>query len=81
VCPNCGATVTPFAAGCAICGTDLEAWRRAPSARRVNVRPARGVGGFLASQTGKDTALVGGAVNCALLFVPELRFGLLQLLF
>jgi uncharacterized OB-fold protein len=26
-CPRCGATVSPFAAGCAICGTDLEAAR------------------------------------------------------
>jgi hypothetical protein len=23
-CPNCGATVTPFAAGCAVCGTTLD---------------------------------------------------------
>jgi len=30
-CPACGATVTPFAAGCAICGADLEAHRRRAS--------------------------------------------------
>jgi hypothetical protein len=33
-CPNCGQTVTPFAAGCAVCGTDLEAARAARSAKR-----------------------------------------------
>jgi hypothetical protein len=32
-CPKCGQTVTPFAAGCAVCGTDLEAARRAQSAK------------------------------------------------
>lgn len=32
-CPNCGQRVTPFAAGCAVCGTDLEAARRARSAK------------------------------------------------
>ena len=26
-CPKCGESVSPFAAGCAICGTDLEAAR------------------------------------------------------
>lgn len=33
-CPKCGQAVTPFAAGCAICGTDLEAARAALAARR-----------------------------------------------
>lgn len=27
-CPQCGEPVSHFAAGCAICGYDLEAWRR-----------------------------------------------------
>jgi hypothetical protein len=26
-CPGCGERVTAFAAGCAICGADLDAWR------------------------------------------------------
>jgi hypothetical protein len=26
-CPKCGEPVSPFAAGCAICGTDLQAPR------------------------------------------------------
>lgn len=33
-CPQCGQTVTPFAAGCAICGYDLAAARQARSASR-----------------------------------------------
>jgi hypothetical protein len=45
-CPNCGQTVTPFAAGCAVCGTDLEAARAARSAkRRVELPQARWYGG------------------------------------
>ena len=37
VCPNCGEPVSQFAAGCAICGADLEAWRR-EGARRDAAR-------------------------------------------
>ena len=33
-CPNCGSTVSQFAAGCAICGEDLVAARRARERRR-----------------------------------------------
>jgi hypothetical protein len=33
-CPNCGAAVTQFAAGCAICGEDLVAAREAKERRR-----------------------------------------------
>src|SRR5215210_8261910 len=33
-CPQCGEPVTPFAAGCAICGADLEAYRAQQTARR-----------------------------------------------
>ena len=38
-CPNCREPVSPFAAGCAICGTDLEAARAelAASGRRPQV--------------------------------------------
>lgn len=32
-CPNCGQRVTPYAAGCAVCGTDLEAARARRRAR------------------------------------------------
>jgi hypothetical protein len=37
-CPRCGATVSPFAAGCAICGTDLVA-ARARRERRGRLTP------------------------------------------
>jgi hypothetical protein len=33
-CPQCGEPVTPFAAGCAICGADLEAHRAQQAQRR-----------------------------------------------
>lgn len=40
-CPNCGEPVTPYAAGCAICGADIEAARRARSSRTAALpRPA-----------------------------------------
>lgn len=35
-CPNCGEPVTPFAAGCSICGFDLEAHRRELAERRAS---------------------------------------------
>ena len=34
-CPNCGEPVSPFAAGCAICGTDLEKARSELAAKRA----------------------------------------------
>jgi hypothetical protein len=34
-CPNCGSSVTPYAAGCAICGADIEAARRARESSRT----------------------------------------------
>ena len=40
-CPECGEPLTQFAAGCAICGADLEAHRRQFAARGARVpRPA-----------------------------------------
>ena len=33
-CPKCGEPVSPFAAGCAICGTDLEGARAQLAAKR-----------------------------------------------
>ena len=32
-CPNCGERVSPFAAGCAVCGADLDPgrWDKGPS--------------------------------------------------
>ncbi len=44
-CPGCGEPVSVFAAGCAICGTDLEQHRRQLDERRIDLphvpRPAR----------------------------------------
>ena len=34
-CPNCGEPVSPFAAGCAICGTSLEQARAELAAKRA----------------------------------------------
>jgi hypothetical protein len=36
-CPSCGEPVTPFAAGCAICGADIAAARDALARRRAPV--------------------------------------------
>jgi predicted amidophosphoribosyltransferase len=46
VCPNCGQPVSTFAAGCALCGADLEAHRaqlraRPPLLSRVAARRPR----------------------------------------
>lgn len=40
-CPHCGARITPFAAGCAYCGTDLDRYRRnrrPPTVHRLRTR-------------------------------------------
>ncbi|MDQ6805057.1 MAG: hypothetical protein M3065_08815 [Actinomycetota bacterium] len=68
-CPNCGQTVTPFAAGCAVCGTDLEAARAARSARRrIELPRARWYGGV---STGRvDWVHVAVAVLAALALAP-----------
>jgi hypothetical protein len=34
-CPNCGEPVSQFAAGCAVCGADLEAHRASRAQRRT----------------------------------------------
>ncbi|HEX6583143.1 MAG TPA: hypothetical protein VF056_06025 [Thermoleophilaceae bacterium] len=36
-CPGCGEPVSAFAAGCAVCGADLEQHRRDIEARRVDL--------------------------------------------
>ncbi len=40
-CPECGERVTPYAAGCALCGADLDPrrWQTLPSiSQRLSVR-------------------------------------------
>ena len=43
-CPQCGEPVTPYAAGCAICGADLEAARSERAASRRPELPRVQVG-------------------------------------
>ena len=55
-CPNCGSTVSQFAAGCAICGEDLVAARQRLARRSLPSVPGAG---RLPRITGED-ALIGG---------------------
>jgi hypothetical protein len=63
-CPKCGEPVSPFAAGCAICGTDLQAARAELAARRA--RRPRVPGGF---RLGDDAIRLGVGVLAAV-FAP-----------
>jgi hypothetical protein len=55
-CPNCGSTVSQFAAGCAICGEDLVAARQRRERRSVPSMPGAT---RLPRVSGQD-ALIGG---------------------
>lgn len=114
-CPSCGEPVSQFAAGCAICGADLEAHRRAAEerrgARKLPRAPAVSVPHvrvedewllvgltallvLLAPLFGVVLAVLGTRnpkfanappwlialciVGVAMLFLPQVRFGLLQ---
>ena len=66
-CPNCGQPVSPFAAGCAVCGADLEAARAKLAARRRPELP--GLGGF-SIQPGSDGFQVVVAFLLALFVSP-----------
>ncbi len=118
-CPGCGEPVSVFAAGCAICGTDLEQHRRELDERHIDLphvpRVARRarlrfdahavlvalvllatlLSPFLAllmagvgaqdrhrnGQTGQRNLFIAlVVVNLALVFLPQLRFGLYSLL-
>lgn len=61
-CPDCGERVSPFAAGCAICGADLDAHRRRLAERPHLARPARSIPdirlGGLTSRINPDIALI-----------------------
>jgi hypothetical protein len=116
-CPGCAEPVSVFAAGCAICGVDLEQHRRELGDPRIELPrvPRRSPMGldahvalvalvllatllspFLAlimaavgaqdrhsnGQTGQRNLFIGlAALNLALAFLPQLRFGLYSLLF
>lgn len=62
-CPNCGEPVSPFAAGCAVCGTNLEQARAELAAKRAG-RPQ-----LPSVRIGDDSVRIGVAV-LATLFSP-----------
>lgn len=72
-CPNCGEPVSAFAAGCAICGADLDAHRQRLAERPDIAAPARRIPdvrlGGLASRIDPDVGLVTVTV-LFLLFFP-----------
>jgi hypothetical protein len=59
-CPSCGEPVSPFAAGCAICGTNLETARAGLAAKRAR-RPQ-----LPQVRLGDDAVRIGVAVLAAL---------------
>jgi hypothetical protein len=66
-CPSCGEHVSPFAAGCAICGADLEAARaRLASRRRVELPRPR----WFEASPGIDWVHIAVAVLLALALAP-----------
>jgi hypothetical protein len=71
-CPRCGAYVGQFAAGCSICGADLELLRRRP---RMRVSFS-----FSAAELGEGTLLTGLMLVVAL-FAPLYGMGLAGLVF
>jgi hypothetical protein len=80
-CPTCGATVSQFAAGCAICGEDLIAARQRLERRREELpsvarfeRP-----GWVPEITGAD-AVLGGLLLIVAFFSPVIG-GLIAALF
>jgi peptidoglycan/LPS O-acetylase OafA/YrhL len=55
-CPDCGSTVSQFAAGCAICGADLVAARQARERRR-QAMPTLAAPSWVPRITGADAVL------------------------
>jgi hypothetical protein len=55
-CPNCGSTVSQFAAGCAICGENLTAARQEIERRR-ETRPSLKAPGWVPEVTAGDAVL------------------------
>ncbi len=55
-CPNCGSTVSQFAAGCAICGENLTAARQDLERRRA-ARPSLTAPGWFPEITAGDAVL------------------------
>jgi hypothetical protein len=69
-CPNCGETVTPFAAGCAVCGADLEAARRELASKRARRRVDLPSPRLPGSRPGSDWFNLGLAFVLALTLSP-----------
>ena len=67
-CPNCGSTVSQFAAGCAICGANLTAAREALERRRA-ARPSLATPGWFPDVTGGD-AIFGALIVVAAFASP-----------
>ena len=74
-CPTCGEPVSPFAAGCAICGADLVAARSELAAKRERSPVVRAGRHVPAVSFGGDGFQVAVAVLLAL-FAPILGFAL-----
>jgi hypothetical protein len=68
-CPNCGEPVTQFAAGCSICGEDLQAARARLAARKA---PLTGVSSPFRIPVLDDDAIRVGLALVLTLFVPLL---------
>ena len=68
-CPNCGATVSQFAAGCAICGENLVAARERRERRLESLPQIARRPGWLPQITRADAVLGGLLLICAF-FVP-----------
>jgi hypothetical protein len=76
-CPDCGSTVSQFAAGCAICGFDLVAARRERDQRRAKLSiPATG---RLPHITGEDFLI--GALMIIVAFASPILGGVIAGLF
>jgi hypothetical protein len=63
-CPHCGERVSPYAAGCAVCGADIDhrRWDTGPSA--IN----RAGSWLSALSFGGDHRMAGFVIVCAILF-------------
>jgi|SRR4051794_35005986 hypothetical protein len=75
-CPQCGSTVSQFAAGCAICGADLISARQAREARRLPSLPRAG---RLPNVTGEDVVI--GVLMVIAAFASPLLGGVIAGLF
>lgn len=71
-CPSCGERVSPFAAGCAVCGADLDA-------HRWDTGPSRGrrASSFLSSLT--HGGIPTWAVWAAVIFAVAVAYGVVSL--